>query len=109
MIKSILFLLVILPVVSCFVSLNVPQHLLKPVATRLYEQQPTSTEGSATKTNNSTMSDADFIAKQTVEMLEAMGDEAENADEEEEEEYPIFNPNSFWTDRSGRFPRKMNE
>ena len=54
----------------------------------------------------------DLVAKRTNEFLEAMADVEEEKEEEnveEEVQDQIFSPYSFWTERSGRFPRKINE
>mmetsp|Transcript_5192 Transcript_5192/g.8198 ORF Transcript_5192/g.8198 Transcript_5192/m.8198 type:complete len:128 (+) Transcript_5192:86-469(+) len=97
------------------------QHSPSRMITSLYDEQQddigSDTAFEAPVVNQTSSCDQDDIAVRTNQFLESVGPSstfettetnAVNVDEEDEEcEDQIFNPMSFWTERTGRFPRSQ--
>ncbi|CAB9505427.1 expressed unknown protein [Seminavis robusta] len=104
--KSTLFLL-LLPALSW--GFLMPSPAMQRTTIKVFETSENNpTERTTTKASSSA---EETVAKQIKETLESTNpaDLFEEKNEEEEEEgesweYQIFNPNMFWTERSGRFP-----
>lgn len=70
-------------------------------------KDPANAEGQPIAVGNATAADTD-VATRTAEVMEAIA-EADDApgdeDNDEDNSNQTFNPYSFWTERTGRFPR----
>lgn len=109
-------LLAFLPPLSAFGVIPVKIGQRVSVQTTALHQSSPRQEEDIIKTDSNAAA-ADRIAKQTNKILEsndpstivdAAGttqEEEEEEDDEEEFQDQIFDPNMFWTERSGRFPR----
>ena len=73
----------------------------------------TSSTASTFSTNNDGVDEEDVVSKNTNRILESMSpkdmvvDTEEQKEDEDDFQDQIFNPMSFWTERTGRFPRNQ--
>ena len=92
--KASLLLLLCLPTLASSFLTPLPTQVARAIR---FEQSPKKETEEATQ--------ADQVAKQTKDVLESKSPK-DMFEEPEEEEFQdqIFDPNMFWTERSGRFP-----
>ena len=108
LLTTFLILFTLFPVITGFVPLTA-RPSLRTISTIALHESNNPTDKSPMVASNATETE-DVVARMTVEALEAMADEEDDdGNEEEEPQDQIFSPYSFWTERSGRYPRKMNE